>query len=186
MFLLFSFTRRQLALLLVCALAGCQSPRTAYRFQPATRAAAPQEKTSAPAPLAVLAKELPPATQLPATTAPQPKPRPAGRHQVRAHWRQAKALANQLRPAADVVARPATAPLLKRQSARHRGALPAAGIAENGLGTMFLGILGIVALLVGLIGLLLGGGGFFGLLAAGGAVALLVSIVVPMLMGWGG
>ena len=69
---------------------------------------------------------------------------------------------------------------------RYQAGQPTATVAENGLGTMFLGILGVVALLVGLIGLLIAGGAFFGLLAVGGAVALLLAIVVPILMGWGG
>ena len=55
--------------------------------------------------------------------------------------------------------------------------------AENGLGTMFLGIFGILALLVGLVGLIFSGGGFFGVLAAGGAIALAISVLVPYFTG---
>jgi hypothetical protein len=48
---------------------------------------------------------------------------------------------------------------------------------------MFLGILGIIALLVGLVGMIFAGGGFFGFLAGAGAIALLISILVPYLTG---
>jgi hypothetical protein len=50
---------------------------------------------------------------------------------------------------------------------------------EVGLGTTFFGILGLLAVLVGLIGLALGGGLVFGLIAAAGALAVLVAWIDP-------
>lgn len=77
-------------------------------------------------------------------------------------------------------ARPLAPPLAQRLLAQRRPwlARPRAQ-AEVGLGTTVLGVLGLVALPVGLLGLLLGGGLAWGIVAGLGAVAVLVAYLDP-------
>ena len=78
------------------------------------------------------------------------------------------------------VARPLAPPLAQRFLAQRRPWLtrPRAQ-AEVGLGTTVLGVLGLVALPMGLLGLLLGGGLAWGIVAGLGAVAVLVAYLDP-------
>ena len=187
----FSLTMRRLLLLLAGALAGCsagcQSARSAYQFQPAARAMTTPKESRAPMRQTTRANTAPTEPFAPSV------PHESGPRQ----GQQRERLIQAQRPAAPEPSAPkplvkanvrrlaASGPVATRRVLPKR-TRPAAAVAESGLGTMFVGILGIVALLVGLVGLLVGGGAFFGLLATGGALALLYSIVVPVLMGWGG
>lgn len=173
----FSTSLLRLSLLLALTLAGasCQNAKTAFQFRPAQAhlaasapgiAAATSEASPAAAPNSSVVTSVSPAVMHIA-------------RQLTAHPRLVRHLLK-------LAAAPGKSARLAPGSKAQRFASPIRFqqkqvAAENGLGTLFLGVLGILALLIGLIGLIFGGGGFFGLLAAAGAVALLISILVPLL-----
>lgn len=151
---------------------GCQSTRPGYLFQPI------RTSTAAVAPPAEQANAAPPqaagatvsAAVVVATPAPQrqQRPSPATRLQM---------LASERRTAAVPPHRVAKASVPRLVLAlRHRPQAP----AEAGLGTTVLGLLGLVALPVALIGLALSGGGLVWAIVAGvAALAVLVALIDP-------
>ena len=147
--------------------AGCQSTRLSYSFPAAPRAVA-LASPAAPAAPAVGAATF--SQKLPAVAAPRhPAPTPTGTAAAVPRPRLARL---PLRPRPAPVARPVAA-------ARHLSFKPQAP-AEVGLGTTVLGVLGLVALPIALLGLLLSGGGLvWGIVAGAAAVAVLVAKLDP-------
>ena len=171
-----------LTLLLALALASvsCQSAKTAFQFSPTgPQLSVPATSSPASAPAHASVAETETIATIPAVerrTVPRLAARP---HFMRRCAASATAAAYQsARPQASL-----RASLRAQNFARQFQARQPMAPAENGLGTMFLGIFGILALLVGLVGLIFSGGGFFGVLAAGGAIALAISVLVPYFTG---
>ena len=146
-------------------LAGCQSSRSGFSFQPAPRAVA-------------LENSVAPAATKTAPTAAAPFATAAANQSVIPQFKaQAPHLVH--RPARGLAAwQPA--PLARRPpAARHPQPKPQAP-AEVGLGTTVLGVLGLVVLPIALLGLLLSGGGLvWGVVAGLAALAVLVAKLDP-------
>ncbi len=148
---------------------SCQSSRSSFSFQAPPRHL-PAVLMSPPA----AATEAPPATT-PLATAPQPRP--------------AAGLVNKTFRV--VPPKPAKQPFVASGAAVVLTPAPAAGhsrqwlrrpqaTAEVGLGTTVLGVLGLIALPVAILGLVLSGGGLVWAIVAGlAAVAVLVAYVDP-------
>lgn len=163
------FRRLSAALFVLAFTVSCSSTQPAYLFRPAASSpvAAPDlvatEAVTTGAPVAAI-------EPLPAALTRRPhraKPR---------QQRQALRLAVVQRlvraQASPPLYRPATQAM--RQQAR-----VARKPAEVGLGTTVFGILGFLAVPIGLIGLALGGGLVWGLIAAAGALAILIAWLDP-------
>lgn len=137
---------------------GCQSTRPGYSFQPA-----PHLVTEAAIPARALAAAPAPTLVRVAPLIAQRRPRRFARQHRRGR------VAAPLRQSQPAAANPA------------RRAKPQAP-TEVGLGTTVFGLLGLLAVPVGLIGLALGGGLVWGLVAGAGALAVLVAWLDPF--GW--
>ncbi len=149
---------------------GCQSSRAGFSFQPAPGRVAAESLAKSPTATPTPACATPKVLVVNSTLAQEPL-RPRQR------------TTPMPRPAvSDPVStlRSFTPPLAQRLLAQRRPwlARPRAQ-AEVGLGTTVLGVLGLVALPVGLLGLLLGGGLAWGIVAGLGAVAVLVAYLDP-------
>ena len=205
---------RQLAGLLALTLtvAGCQNSRPTFQFRlmPPTLAQSESAPIVAPRPAASAAQ--PPAAEMAAPVTTFEPSATALQTVISANPRALRAIrrlaarprVSQRMAALLVRTPPASAPALGADAPSPTAAGPPANrqrlgrlgwllhpraarqqpAAENGLGTTVLGIVGILALLVGLVGLIFAGWGFFGWLAVGGAVALLISILEPYVMGY--
>ena len=143
---------------------GCQSTRGGYSFQPIASTTVAATTVAALQPQNIATAAAPEA--LAATVA----PRPYGTRPVMAPTRPGRQLAT---------ATPHYLAATTRQHPwrlRHRPQ----GTAEVGLGTTVLGVLGLVALPIALIGLLLSGGGLvWGIVAGAAALAVLVAYLDP-------
>ncbi|WP_375418870.1 hypothetical protein [uncultured Hymenobacter sp.] len=171
----------RLLLLLLLTGAGCQSARTAFEFQPPTSVPPAASVPAGAAPRS--AHSQPDGSVLSSPALARLAPRPAGRPQFQLRRRVAALVAQPVSSLRhNQKHKQLTASLRPRPTRHHANPAPAA-VAENGLGTTFIGILGIVLLAVGLVGLLLAGWGVFGWLAVAGAVGLLISILAPY-FGW--
>lgn len=166
----------RLALLALCISglsAGCQSARPSYSFQPihTSTAVVPPARRAASAPAPVVPP--PPAgaaavVMVAPVTQPQHRPRPVARPQAQAGF-EPRTLAARSRCMAN-------APAPRLWQLRRRPQAP----AEAGLGTTVLGLLGLVALPVALIGLALSGGGLVWAIIAGvAALAVVVALIDP-------
>lgn len=156
-------------------LGGCQSSKTAFRFQPT-----PSYATAAPdsvaQPLAAVRPVLGTAGSLGSAAQPQRLRRPlAARRLLATH--PAKAA----RPTLATLHQP-TPHTQPKSGAAHTRRRP----TEAGLGLTVIGLLGIPVAVIGLIGLLFGGGLVFVLMAVGGALALFLAYLVPILRRWWG
>ena len=149
--------------------AGCRSTQSVYRVTPAPGTSTAQAVPDAPA-------------------TPEPNALPTPAKPLNRSYR-TTAAANQ-RPAASkatpLLARTIetvkSSPTLVRAAKRvvRRAPLAPHNTAEVGLGTTFLGILGILAIPIGLIGLLLSGGGLaWAIVAIVGGLLLLNAIYEP-------
>lgn len=147
---------------------GCQTAKQTFSFQPlahSTAAALPQATegaqplAEAAAPAAPLAEVL---TATPSAPRPAPQPRHLGLH----------------RALPVTLARHAAATALFRQEQRPLRHAPQAP-AEQGLGLTVLGLLGMVAVVVGLIGIVVGGGPAWIVVATAGGVAVLLAYLIP-------
>ncbi len=158
--------RWRLALLALC-LGGletsCQSARIGYSFQPLL---------TAPGAPAAAATSRPPQQPI---TALEPAPAVAETHPAQRPVRAARPWLGALRRPAAGPGRVARVPV--RQPLQFRRAPRAT--AEAGLGTSVFGVLGLLAVPVGLVGLALGGGLVWGLIAGAGALAVLVAWLDP-------
>jgi len=165
---------RLLAVLAVFAglVSSCQSSRSSFAFQPGPS----QVVSMAPAiPTVLAATSATPVATFAAPSAARPTSQPLQklRKQFRRH-------AVTLMPTApELTAAPTTA--IQRPVVAHRRlfARPHA-TAESGLGTTVLGVLGLVALPIALIGLAISGGGLVWAIVAGAAaLAVLVAYIDP-------
>lgn len=159
--------------LLVCAFmglaTGCQSAKSGFSFQPVpTLRAAPVEKQAEP-----IAARAETAELMPVASSAQPVSRPAARPRRTRTSPQRHA---------EIVASPLPSHAAQTRMPQHRRALfvrPHA-TAERGLGTTVLGVLGLIALPIALVGLLLSGGGLVWAIVAGAAaLAVLVAYLDP-------
>ena len=160
-----------LALCLGCLGTSCQSVRMGYAWQliPSTTARpadlapyTPTTANTAPQPATAMAR-----------TAPVMATTPRARRTFQASQQHRRHVGTQ-RQQAIVSRRPH---ILTRVPARLRVAPQAP--AETGLGTTVFGILGLLALPIGLIGLALGGGLVWAIIAGAGALAVLVAWLDP-------
>ena len=145
---------------------GCQSARGGYSFQPIASTTVVATTVTAPPTAAPQPRRMATATA-PEALATAAAPRPRGARPILPPARQLAA------------ASPHYLTATTRQHPwrlRHRPQ----GTAEVGLGTTVLGVLGLVALPIALIGLLLSGGGLvWGLVAGAAALAVLVAYLDP-------
>ncbi|HEX8427397.1 hypothetical protein [Hymenobacter sp.] len=161
------FQRWSAALLVLVFTANCSGTRPAYLFQPAAVSAAP-----APTQPESTIEDV-------AVAAPAPKPS-ASRQLLRIRPRQLRQ-AIRMAVTQDLGRAQAKPQLLSRpatQAVRHH-TKALRKPAEVGLGTTVFGILGFLAVPIGLIGLALGGGLVWGLIAAAGALAILIAWLDP-------
>ena len=173
--LLRSFNLRLPALLVVFAalVSSCQSSRPGFSFQPAPgRARAVAVAKS----VAIVMKDSATATvSMPATAASRPTfSRPAPVIRLRqGHPQQPRLLAPVAAETQVVTPAPAVA---HRRGLLHR----AHGTADSGFGMTVLGLLGLVALAVGLIGLAISGGGLGWAIVVGvAALIVLIAYIDP-------
>ena len=165
---------RLLALLVIFGglASGCQSSRASFSFRPELGRGRPMAATMQVA----ATKDSLAAPIAPAVFA----ARPVGRVQ-----RQARRVRSQVQSV--VVSPMESAVIIARTSVEHYAATHRRGLlrrphptAEVGLGTTVLGVLGLVALPIALIGLLLSGGGLvWGIVAGAAALAVLVAYIDP-------
>ena len=147
--------------------ASCQSTRLRYPFPAAPRAVALARAAATAAPAARIASFSP---KMPAAATPRPQPIVLKDNNL-----------------ATPPPRPALRPLRHRPAPLARRVVAARPLqrqpqapAELGLGTTVLGVLGLVALPIALLGLLLSGGGLvWGLVAGAAALAVLVAKLDP-------
>lgn len=163
------FRRLSAALFVLAFTASCSSTQPAFHFRPT--ASSPVTQPGAVAPEAVTATT-PEVTPEPVLAAPTPRQRRLKPRQLRQTLRTAVAQGLVRAQVSPQASRSAT------QAVRHK-----AGVArkptEVGLGTTVFGILGFLAVPIGLIGLALGGGLVWGILAAAGALAILIAWLDP-------
>ena len=165
------FHSRLLALLLAFGglASSCQSSRSSFSFQPA-----PGRVRAAAMHSVIVADDSTAAKVILTASEAQPVARARGRTRLRPHaWPVAVV------PVAEAtITRP---PVGRSATVRRRALLgrPRA-TAEVGLGTTVLGVLGLVALPIALVGLLLSGGGLvWGIVAGAAALAVLVAYIDP-------
>ena len=166
-----------MGLLVLGLAAGCRSTQTVYRVTPAVGVAvatpavpAAGERGTAPAPTIGEPSSAPAAPVTAQSLGSRPHRAVAPRRLRAAATAPAPAIAGAVRALK-------SNPRLLR--AVRRAAAPP-NTAESGLGTTFLGILGILAIPVGLIGLLLSGGALaWGIVAVVGGLLLLNAIFEP-------
>ena len=149
---------------------GCQSARGSYSFQPIASTTVAAATVAAPQPQPQPQPQNIATAAAPEALAAAVAPRPRGTRPVLAPTRPGRQLA---------AAAPHYLAATTRQHPwrlRHRPQ----GTAEVGLGTTVLGVLGLVALPIALIGLLLSGGGLvWGIVAGAAALAVLVAYLDP-------
>jgi hypothetical protein len=165
------FLSRLLPLLVVVAglASSCQSSRPSFAFQPTPHRTIPVKKTT----LVAVTPD-----SIGATVAPVPSV-PTG-HAISRTGHKARRQAAAARVA--TVAKAALVPTLGRPDTVRRRTLlhRSQGTAEVGLGTTVLGVLGLVALPIALIGLAISGGGLVWAIVAGAAaLAVLVAYIDP-------
>lgn len=155
------------SLLLLCGLlgTGCQTARSSYSFEPLPSTAPPVRETP---PTATRVAGVPEVTPARFQAIPKPAVRKSQARFTHRAGQVPVALLARVAPAATQRRPTASARAVQRQAA------PQAP-AEMGLGTTVLGVLGLVALPIGLIGLLLTGGLAWGVIAGLGALAVLVA-----------
>ena len=163
------FRRLSAALLVLAFTASCSSTHSAYLFRPTA--------SSPVTPPDIVATEVvkvaaPKAAPVPVPAAPTRRQRQLKPRQLRQTLRLAVAQGLVRAQASTPISRPAT------QAVRHQ-ARAARKPAEVGLGTTVFGILGFLAVPVGLIGLAFGGGLVWGIIAAAGALAILIAWLGP-------
>ncbi|MDF7812469.1 hypothetical protein [Hymenobacter sp. YC55] len=163
------FRRLSTALLVLAFTASCSSTQPAYLFQPTASSPVTQPATVATEAATVVAPE---ATPEPVLAAPTRRLHRLKPRQLRQTLRTAVAQGLVRMSATPQASRSAT------QAVRHKAGA-ARKPAEVGLGTTVFGILGFLAVPIGLIGLALGGGLVWGILAAAGALAILIAWLDP-------
>ena len=167
------FHFRLLALLAVLAglASGCQSSRSGFAFRPAPGRVRPVAAVAMPDSAATIAALAPTAAAPPAGN------RANGQGRTRVQKLPATVMVVMPTAGARIVQSAAGRP----QPMRRRALLARPhATAEVGLGTTVLGVLGLVALPIALIGLLLSGGGLvWGLVAGAAALAVLVAYLDP-------
>jgi len=161
--------RARLALLLASLLAlgstGCQTTKVAYSFQPLAHAT-PAELPPAPAAALPAAASTPAPNVAAAAAAAMPT---TARSHSRGLQHHLPTVASARRVARAATLRP------QQQQLRHSPQAP----AEQGLGLTVVGLLGMVAVVVGLIGVVLGGGPAWIVVAGLGALAVLLAWLIP-------
>ncbi|SES72887.1 hypothetical protein [Hymenobacter actinosclerus] len=173
-----AFTRRFLfscsaATGLLLGAAGCRSAQSAYQFRPAPTVAAasqrpaPAQALPAAAPASAAVKALPAAVARPVASH-------AARRPVR---RTAGAVPARLARSFSAAAQPTYAAVVRPG---RRGATDGAqAVAEVGLGTTVLGVLGLIVGPISLVGLLIWGGPVWAVLLGLSALAVLVAYIDP-------
>ena len=163
------FRRLSAALLVLAFTASCSSTQPAYLFQPAASLPITPPSVVATETKTEIEPEVltEPVLAAPARYQHRIKPR-----QLRQTLRAAVAQGLVRVQASTQMHRPAT------QAVRHKTGV-ARKPTEVGLGTTVFGILGFLAVPIGLIGLALGGGLVWGLIAAAGALAILIAWLDP-------